>query len=344
MTVFAPSLASVWRQIADAGVDPQPLFDRYDVDPAVIFDPQARVSGARIDRIVAEAVKLTGDPFFGLREAEYFMPAHLGPFGFAWLASATLRDAFHRLQRYARVLNDKLEVSVIDGGNSLRIRVHDAGTSLNAYHRDLAALSLLVRMCRFICGEEWQPQKVFVAHPEPADTSYFYRYFRCPVEFDAPDNGLGVDAVDADQRLTGANEHLAQLNDHIVTRYLAHRSRTDVVNRVRAVILDTLADGRASEQLVARRLHLSPRQLNRKLKQRQTSFRDLLVDCRRELAEQYINDSTLSLTEISYLLGFSEASSFSRAYRRWTGNSPTEARAARTSGGEEGGSGPVSVR
>ncbi len=73
---------------------------------------------------------------------------------------------------------------------------------------------------------------------------------------------------------------------------------------------------------------MSPRQLNRRLKEEQTSFKIILVECRRELAEQYISDSSLSLTEISFLLGFSEASSFSRAFRRWTGQSPTEARAA----------------
>ena len=109
-------------------------------------------------------------------------------------------------------------------------------------------------------------------------------------------------------------------------KYLANRAREDFVSRTRAAILDRLGDGNVTETAVAKMLHLSPRQLNRKLSEEDTNFRTLLVECRRELAEQYINDSSLSLTEISYLLGFSEASSFSRAYRRWTGKSPTQAR------------------
>ena len=326
MSLFAPSLSSLWRQIEDTGLDPESLFLQHGIKKAAIFDNNARVSGIVVDRIMAAAAEATADPFFGMKEAEYFRPAHLGPLGFAWLASNNLLEAFSRLQRYGRVINDRMSFELAEDSERTIVSATIDEPSLNPFHRDTGLLATLVRMCRFLCGQQWNPQRVTLSHPQPEDSSYFFAYFRCPVDFGTSANSLHLLTDAAAEQITGANEYLAQLNDHIVVRYLAHQSREDVVNRTRAAILDSLSDGRATEKAVAGMLHLSPRQLNRRLREEGTSFRDLLVECRRELAEQYISDGTLSLTEISFLLGFAEASSFSRAFRRWTGVSPTEAR------------------
>jgi AraC-like DNA-binding protein len=201
----------------------------------------------------------------------------------------------------------------------------DTPTAL-AYHRDTSHLAILTRMCRFVYGDEWNPRLVTIAHQSPADTSYYFEYFRCPVEFGAEQNSLHIDKEQAEKRLSGSNKQLAQLNDHIVVRYLASRSKDDIVNRVKTAILENLGQGSVTETSIAQALHMSTRNLNRKLSAENTSFKALLLDIRSELASQYINDATLTLTEISYQLGFSEISSFSRAYKRWTGQSPSEAR------------------
>jgi AraC-like DNA-binding protein len=326
MTVFAPGLSGLWSQIEASGLDPEPLFTRHGVDKQVIFDNSARVPLASVDAIMSDAIEQLDDPFFGARQAEYFRPAHLGPLGFAWLASANLSEGFKRVQRYVRVINEKLELDVVEEGATIIVSVEEHDRSLSPYHRDTGAVAVLVRMCRFIYGESWNPLGIRISHPAPADSSYFYTFFRCPIEFGADTNCIVLDRVQANQQIPGANEHLAQMNDHIVLKYLAHRSREDFVSRTRAAILDCLGDGNVTETMVAGMLHLSPRQLNRKLTEEDTNFTALLVESRRELAEQYIHDSSLSLTEISFMLGFSEASSFSRAYRRWTGKSPTQAR------------------
>jgi AraC-like DNA-binding protein len=326
MSVFAPGLSSLWQQIEDSGLDPAPLFLKHGIDKATIFDPNARVRNVQVDKIAAEANEQIQDPFFGAREAEYFRPAHLGPLGFAWLASTSLHEAIMRLQRYSRVIDDKLGIVLTETEDVIIATLEVCAPSPQDYHSETGNLAVLVRMCRFLCGQKWNPVRVTIAHPEPSDPSYFFSHFCCPVDFGEKTNSVHLDSKLADEPLHGANEYLAQLNDHIVVRYLAHRSLQDIVNRAKANILDTLGNGNVTEKAVAERLHMSPRQLNRRLKEEQTSFKIILVECRRQLAEQYISDSSLSLTEISYLLGFSEASSFSRAFRRWTGQSPTEAR------------------
>ena len=105
-----------------------------------------------------------------------------------------------------------------------------------------------------------------------------------------------------------------------MVRYLASQAKGDIVNRVKTAILEKLGEGSVTEATIADELHMSTRNLNRKLGAENTSFKALLLEIRTELANQYINDATLTLTEISFMLGFSEISSFSRAYKRWTGS------------------------
>ena len=102
------------------------------------------------------------------------------------------------------------------------------------------------------------------------------------------------------------------------------------VRPVKTAILENLGEGGICETVVAESLHMSTRNLHRKLNSVDTSFKTLLLETRSELANQYINDASLTLTEISYMLGFSEISSFSRAYKRWTGQSPSAARKSQT--------------
>ena len=326
MSVLAPTLSSLWRQVEDYGLDPEPLFRKHGVDASKLLDPGARISYLKTDRIMADAVELSGDLFFGLKEAEYLLPSQLGPLGFAWLASTSLRSATERLQRYIKVLHERMQLNVSDNMHSVQVSILADAPSANAYQRDIGYLASLNKMCRFIRGDDWNPKQITVAHPAPIDASLFYEMFRCPVEFGAGQNSLHIERRQADERLTGANKQLAQLNDHIVVRYLASQSRDDIVNRVKAAILECLGQGTVTENAIADSLHMSTRNLNRKLATDDTSFKKLLLEIRSELANQYINDPTLTLTEISFMLGFSEISSFSRAFKRWTGLSPSEAR------------------
>ena len=190
MSVFAPTLSSLWRQIEDFGIDPGPLFKKHGVIESTLFDPNARVSYIKSDQIMASGAQLTDDPFFGLKEAGYFMPTHIGPLGFAWLASTSLRTALIRLQRYIKAIHEKMNIDLEEKEGVLVVTVEATVASANAYHRDGGYLAVLTKMCRFIYGENWSPLTVKIAHPPPVDSSFYYTFFRCPVEFNAG-NELG---------------------------------------------------------------------------------------------------------------------------------------------------------
>lgn len=329
MSVFAPTLINLWKTIESYGLDPAPLFAAEDINVTLPIDPGLRVPFAKIDRIRARAVELCGDKAIGIRAASVYVSAQMGALGYAWQSSLTLRKACERLQRFARLVNDKAVVRVEDRDRCMVVTLKLDVPSECAEVRDDAALATVTRMCRLVSGDEFRLQGVNFVRPEPGDIKPYFEYFACQLNFNQPENQLLIPSTLVDEVLVGANCELAAMNDQIVMRRLALLDRSDIVSRVQSQILDQLPSGKISDDSVADALHMSVRTMHRKLAEVNSNFRSLLVETRRNLAEAYILDSGLTLTEISLLLGFSEPSSFSRAFKNWTGLAPSEARQAR---------------
>ena len=221
---------------------------------------------------------------------------------------------------------NSLAVTLDDDGEIFSVSVDAQLPLLQERIREDGQLAALVKLCRVIVGQDFNPASVRFRHEKPKNTAYYYELFRCPVEFDAEQTTMFIPLSLMDKRLTGSNDQLAKLNEHIVVKYLAHSAKRDIVNRTKAAIIDGLSSGEVTETSVSDSLHMTPRNLHRKLQKENTSFKLLLTEIRRELAQQYIQDRSKTLTEISFLLGFSEVSSFSRAFKGWTGQPPSEAR------------------
>jgi len=326
MSFFAPLAGPLWKQLEDYGLDPKPIFEKAGVDPECIYDANARIPEKSFSSLFQLSLEASHDPFFGLRTEKYFRPAHLGALGFAWLASTTIRTAFERMSRYSKFFSAVLNVTLHEEADNFYICFSSARPSQYENVREDSQLAMTMKCCRVIAGERFRAARVTFRQKEPPDTSYYFEFFRCPLEFEAAETSMVIPVELADMRLTGSNDELANLNEHIVVKYLAHAEKTDVVNRVKAGIIDGLGSGDVTETLIAEKLHMTPRNLHRKLAKEDTSFKHLLNEVRQDLAHQYIHDRTMTLTEISFMLGFSEVSSFSRAYKSWTGKPPSEVR------------------
>lgn len=329
MSVFAPSLGNLWKSIESYGIDPAPLFAAEGIKVKLPIDPCMRLPYAQVDQLRAKAEKLCGDEAFGLRSAQVYLPSQLGALGYAWQASLTLRKAFLRLERFVRVVNSKAEVQIEDRDACMIVTLKVNADSQCAFVRDDGALAMVTRMCRLVSGDHFRLQTVNFRRTTPQDIQPYFEFFGCQLNFDQADNQLMISLSLADETLAGANPELALLNDQVATRRLARIDRDDIVARIQAALMDQLPLGNISDDSIADALHMSVRTMHRKLTEENNNFRTLLVEMRRGLAEQYILDNSLTLTEISLLLGFSEPSSFSRAFKSWTGTAPSEARQAR---------------
>lgn len=329
MSVFASGVFNLWATIDSYGVDPEPLFAAENIKVNHPIDPRLRLPYEKIDRIRARAVELCGDDAFGLRSASVYLPSQLGALGYAWQASLTLRRACLRLQRFIRIANDKAVVQVEDQDGCMVVALSVGVPTISKFARDDSALALITRMSRLISGEHFRLQAVDFKHEEPKDIKPYFEFFGCKLNFNQAENKLFIPLPLADEKLSGGNSTLAMLNDNVILHDLAQINRDDIVTRVQATLIDQLPHGDVSDDSVAEALHMSARTLHRKLAEVKSSFRTQMVETRRRLAMQYIMDDSLTLTEISLLLGFSEQSSFSRAFKSWTGQTATEMRQSR---------------
>jgi len=168
---------------------------------------------------------------------------------------------------------------------------------------------------------------VLFRSPRPARIDDFERLLRAPLRFGAPQNLLVFDAASIERKLDTGNPELARYNDVIALQHLKRIERDDVQGRVREVLLQRLKGREPSQEEVAERLHMSPRTLQRKLAESGTTYKEMLDDTRHALALAYLSAPQHSVNEVTYLLGFSSGSCFTRAFRRWTGKSPSNWRA-----------------
>jgi AraC-like DNA-binding protein len=325
-TTIASWAALVWRALEARGVPPGPLFVRAGIDPVHLQDAGARLPVAAMTRLWELAVESTGDLCFGISAGQYVHPTTFHALGYAWFASDTLREALGRFVRYTRLVSSALTLRMVEAGATVDLVFEDGRDQHLASTATDAGLAALVTLCRTSCGDSFKPRGVRLARAQRACQSKLDSLFRAPISYGASDTAVVFDAADLDRALPTANADLARAADEVILRYLARFDREDVVTQVRTKLLELMPSGKASARNVAAALHLGGRSLQRKLAGRGTSVARLLEETRRELAEQYMRNSMLSVGEITYLLGFAEPASFTRAFRRWTGRSPSEYR------------------
>ena len=319
----------VAKALRAEGHDSEALFRSAGLDPDRLKDPDARYPIDGMCRLWRLAAQVTEDPYFGFKAASHWHPTTINALGFSWMASDSLRDALIRMTRYGRIVTTvaQMELEEYDDHFAFRIRAMLPRAEVPCEAVD-AGLATFVTMCRMSYGSDFDPLRVVTQRPRFDDPTRYLEYFRAPVEFSAPENVLYFSKDSLEAHLPTANPRLARINDQVITDYLAQFDKTSTSMRVRSKLTEMLPAGTVTQQDVAESLHMSLRTLQRKLAEESTSYKELLEETRKELANQYLRQGCLSVSEVTYLLGFSEPSNFARAFKRWTGRTPSEFRAA----------------
>ena len=268
------------------------------------------------------------DPGLPLRYGQAMRVDDLGALGLALKTAPTVGDALARLVRYVLVLSDTLEYELVDepGGAAFVLvgRPHHRRGAALANECALAAVaSLLGQIAGPACG----PRSVTFQHPAPTDDRLHREGFGCPVAFGATQDAVHLDAA--------VRAHPTLLADEGLSAYLlaqldelrARSAERSLVLDVRAAVADALPDGQPSKSQIARRLGMSERTLHRRLAEEGESFQALVTDVRREAAESLLAAGTHGLADVAFLTGFSDQTAFTRAFKRWTGETPAGYRA-----------------
>ena len=315
----------LWNTLKEMGFDPLPIFREAGLDPAKLGDGEARYETVKMVKLWEAAVDHTGDVDIGINTGKHWSATTFHALGFAWLASSSLLDALKRLERYAKLVNNSLTAKLSDDGANYRITLVAPHPELMHPTATDAGFTAIIKMCRLLTGENYQPIAIEMMRDHRAPGA-LEAFAGISANYNMSVNALLFDGVTAKRELVTGNPGLVEANEHIAIDYLRHLNSQDIVSSVKSKIIDLLPSGQASEENIAEKLNIQLRTMQRKLKQEGYSYKHILNSTRQEIAHNYIRNSRLSLTEIAYLLGFADQANFTRAFRRWTGSSPSEHR------------------
>lgn len=275
------------------------------------------------------AVDKTHDPAIGITAAErYFQPASWRAVGLAVLCSNNLRDAMQRIVRYGEIITDVARFAIEKQGDCTALlvlpRLAPFAIGYEAVDFGIASIVKLFRMS-YPGGVD--PVLIEYQRPPVPELAPYTDYYHCEIKFNSDRLALLYRNEDLDKPLPMASNELANYQDRMSADYIARFGNNSIVLKVRDEIVRLLPGGEVSPQQIADKLNLSLRNLQRKLGDEGTNFKELLSEIRQQLAQEYIQQTYRSFNEIAYLLGFSDHSNFTRAFKRWFDKSPTQYRA-----------------
>jgi AraC-like DNA-binding protein len=296
--------------------------------PQMVADADARITPAQFCVAWAEAARLAGTPHLALRIAEATPPGAFGIVEYVCRSAPTLGAALAQWVRYLSVLDDAVEVALVEEGDrtSLRVMVESEAPAPASHE---LCFALVVLHARRLLSSPFRPVAVELEHRARGDVAPYEAFFDAKVTFGARTTQLVMPTAAMDAKLATADPSLLAVLTRAADELLGKsRGAPPIVAQVKRVLWEALREDDADVGNVAKRLGLSPRSLQRRLKDEGASFQGVREEARAELAQRYLDDG-LSIAEISFLLGFSQPSAFFRAFKRWTGVTPLESRGAR---------------
>ncbi|BFM14495.1 ornithine utilization transcriptional regulator OruR [Maricurvus nonylphenolicus] len=275
--------------------------------------------------IIANALKLSGDPAFGLKVGSLEKLNDLGILGYALSCCSDAKDALRITQAYGQTTTNLATIELSLAEEQVIYESNPIHPVPPELYRFLAeeALMCFVNLSRREGQIETKPLEMHFAYPEPDYVQEYHGYFQCPLFFDAESNKAIMSAKALDVPNPAANQVTAELAiklcDDMLTRQDSQRS---LINKIQLIFLRD-EDNFPTAKDIAEELGLSERNMRRILKELNTSFQEIFDDVRKDMAISYLENSDLMQEDIAEKLGFSEASSFYRAFKKWTGKPPT---------------------
>jgi AraC-like DNA-binding protein len=328
-SVGVPILANYVRYARARSISRREVCDAAGIREEELDDPERRFPLQVLDAMIEFLMRRVDDPALPIHLIESTETEDLGVMGFAVLTSESADEAIRRAVRYLALLCDRGGWDLSTDEHEYRFRwVGPFPKTLAERVFAEAGTAAFVHHMRRTSGLDRAPVEVTFQHPAPVDTRAHRRFFRSPIDFSAPANTFRfrkADVVDAVPRRADA-----AMNAFFV-RYaeieLAKVESQGLVDRVRDAVLRSLASGEPSAPAIAKRVGMSERSLRRALAKEGTSFRSVVDELRRDRAQSLLVKREATIAEIAFLLGFADASAFSRAFRRWCGLSPQAYRA-----------------
>jgi len=320
----------VVEEVAD-GVDKGALLRAIGLDRSGPVDPAHMIDDtvyyAFLEQVAAADPQGTTIP---LRAGAAMRCDDYGAFGLAWKSATTLRGSYDRAERYALVLTSVSTYKVEETADGAFMHLRREGERrLGLRLSNEATIASIASISREAASRPFQPEAVYFKHTAPASIADHEAYFGCPVHFDSDRDAMLVseDTLRTPNKLGDLG--LSRFFDtHLAAELEAVGDGAALDRRVRDYVSKGLSEGAPALSVVADHLGMSERTLQRRLSEQGCSYQTLVDDSRRQLAHRLLRDTDFSLIEVAFMTGYSEQSAFTRAFARWTGQTPRSFRVA----------------
>jgi AraC-like DNA-binding protein len=325
------SIRLVWpfARLTGGGSRALSLLNRIGIEPADFANPDTRIPHRTAIELLETGMAQREDPTIGLQAGSLAEPCDLDVLEYAARSCETLGDALSCIARYYRLMHSAAEFLLIEQGDRTiyRYRVTD-GVHQPPAANDFVLGSTISFVRRNTASPGVEAAEVHFAHPEPPYISQYPQHFRCPTYFGGGANEIVFHKASLSAPMVRSDPQVSEAYEQHARRLLERLPAIEgVAGRVRRIVIEQLRGGELTMEFMALRMAMSVPTLRRRLDQEGTTFSNIVDEIRKELAERYLREPSVAVSEVAFLLGFSSESAFHRAFRRWTGVAPSEFRA-----------------
>lgn len=325
-------VGSVWvipELLKEFGANPASVLLEAGLEPTIFDDRQNLISLAARGRLFDHCVKATGCRHFGLLVGQRGGLHTIGLVGLLVKNSPDVGTALRNLVGYFRVHLRSAVIRLEVDGDVAMLTYDLLQPDLEGIEQTYdGVVAVMLNIMRSLCGPDWKPLEARFAHRRPDDVRPFRRFFDVPLNFDAERCALVFESHWLDSRVRDADPELQRLLQDQIDA-LQPGTDEDFAGHVRGILRTALMTGHGSATQVAELLGMHPRTLSRRLQSLGTSFQQLVDEVRYVIARQMLEHTSIDVSEIAASLDYSDASAFTRSFRRWSGTTPALWRAGR---------------
>lgn len=327
-------LKLAYQAMLRAGIDVDRIFGSLGIDEAYINSTQLRTPHEAQSLFWRLLEAETGDQDIGLHLGQH-LPVYKGQIlEYLFLSSPTFGDGLTRVLNYQRLLSDvadsQLETAPDWPESYLRMNASSSTVGIQRHFNECFAQGV-VTFFRSITDNQFQPTHIEFSHEEPENAAEVEKVFGCKVMFGQSENRLFFATKLLSLSSPHAEPELLALHEQYAIQQVAKLEKEDIVAQVGKIIAELLESGDVTLESVASKLDIKPRTLRTRLSEVETNFNQILADFRYRLARHLLAGTDESIDEIVYLTGFSEPSTFYRAFKRWSNMTPIEYRKSKQS-------------
>jgi AraC-like DNA-binding protein len=322
MTVSSILVNSLIHEISKYEISYESIIENYKIDSQKLTNPDERIQLEKYRKIEADACELSKNPYFFLDYGKSCF--QLSPL-IKYLI-ATENNYYGMLSqfiRYSKLLNESFVFELTDFGDTSVLKFSEK--IVNGNHQNTVEM-ILVNIYEGFKNSwaDFEADKVSFSYPKPSYNHVYTKYFNCSLAYSAQSDSISFKKSYLSRSIEAEHSYLKPLILEQADKLLSELNGNNVTKKVQDLIIKNISTGKVNANFIADRLNITVPTLYRYLKKEGTIFHEILKQCQIELARKYILTDNLPIIEVAFLLGFSESSSFIRAFKKWTDSTPKE--------------------